>query len=69
MRIHWIVALLALAARVSHAAVGDAFSFLTAPGWERVHITFQRDANGQMAGFSMIDGTNPAPQLFTKFKA
>lgn len=48
---------------------GDSFSFLTAPGWERIHVTFQRDANGQVAGFSMIDGTNPAPQLFAKFKA
>ncbi len=48
---------------------GESFSFLTAPGWERIRITFQRDAKGQVAGFAMIDGTNPAPQRFTKFNA
>ncbi len=48
---------------------GDSFSFLAAPGWERIGITFQRDAHGLVTGFSMLDGTNLAPQLFTKFKA
>ena len=49
------------------SAGGESFSFLTAPGWERISITFQRDAGGRVTGFLMADGMNKSPQPFTKF--
>ena len=44
----------------------DSFSFLSAPGWERLKITFQRDGDKRLNGFAMEDGTNPAAQIFSK---
>lgn len=49
-------------------AGGESFSFLAAPGWERISITFQRDDSGRVTGFLMADGTNQAPQQFAKVK-
>lgn len=46
----------------------ESFSFLSAPGWERLKITMQRDGDQRVTGFAMEDGTNPAAQIFTKLK-
>ncbi|MEO8384947.1 MAG: serine hydrolase domain-containing protein [Betaproteobacteria bacterium] len=46
----------------------ESFSFQSAPGWERLTITFQRDGDRRVNGFAMDDGTNPAAQIFTKLK-
>ena len=46
----------------------ESFSFLSAPGWERLKITFQRGGDKRVNGFAMDDDTNPAAQIFTKLK-
>ncbi len=46
----------------------ESFSFLSAPGWERLKLTFQRDGDKRVNGFAMEDGTNPAAQIFTKLR-
>lgn len=48
---------------------GESYSFLAAPGWERIRITFQRDVGGRVTGFSMADGSNEALQFFARTKA
>lgn len=46
----------------------DSFSFLSAPGWERLAVKFQRNSNKCVIGFELDDATNPKGQSFTKLK-
>ena len=48
------------------SASGDSFSFLSAPGWERLKVTFQRNADTKVTGLLMDDGSNPSLQSFGK---
>ena len=46
----------------------DHFSFLSAPGWETINITFNRNSSGNISGFAMNDGSNQALQLFSRLR-
>jgi hypothetical protein len=47
---------------------GETFTFQSAPGWERLKITFQRNNAAKVTGFLMDDGSNPATQIFAKIE-
>ena len=44
----------------------DNFSFESAPGWERLRLRFEADAEGNVGGFSMDDEENAPMQKFER---